>query len=115
MLLIYQIILLSLSAYFIGTRTLSFLKKEKNQSVYKILLTYLIWIGISLVSLFPAHVHPIIQFLGLGENYITLIFLVFVAIFVILFKILSIIERIEKNISDIVRKEALKDLLEKHK
>jgi hypothetical protein len=50
---------------------------------------------------------------GLGENLNTLIFIGFVAVFVMIFKIINIIERIEKNISEIVRKEALGHLEDK--
>ena len=74
------------------------------------MITLGIWLPVMLTALFPGIVIHIVSFLGLGKNFNTLIFIIFVGIFVFLFKLLSYIERLESNITEIVRKEALKDL-----
>ena len=107
---VYQITLIILSLYFITRHTRRFLQKEQNQSINKIMMTYIIWGGVIIISLFPKDMNGIMMKLGLGKNYDGLIFLVFIMIFLILYKILNIIENIERNISEIVRKEALKDI-----
>lgn len=107
---IYGIILGLISVLFLLTGILKFIRKEKNQSLFKLLATTIIWGGVFILSFFPNIAHIISVNLGLGENLNTLIFLGFVIIFFIIFKLLNQIEKMEHNISEIVRNEALEKL-----
>lgn len=107
---IYQIILGLLSLIFIINSIMKFVKKESVQTLFKLITTLAIWISIFSFAIFPRLSHAISMKLGLGENLNTLIFIGFVVIFIILFKPLNTLERIEQNISEIVRKEALSKL-----
>lgn len=92
---------------------MKFLSGRRNQTVFKFLANSTVWLAISLSSLFPSHVRIISQKLGFGESLNTFIFIGFIIVFVILFKLISIIERTERNISEIVRKEALSKISQK--
>ncbi|PIY69230.1 hypothetical protein COY90_01720 [Candidatus Roizmanbacteria bacterium CG_4_10_14_0_8_um_filter_39_9] len=105
-----QGVLVLISLFFLGNRIIKYIRKERTQTVFKLLLTLIIWGGILFTSLFPALVHAISRNIGLGENMNTLIFFGFVVVFVILFKLLSSFESLERQLTEIVRKEALKDL-----
>lgn len=107
---IYRIILGIISTFFLVERGLRFAKKERNQSFFKLLTTFVIWGSIFIFSFFPDIAHIISRNLGLGENLNTLIFSGFVFVFLIIFKLLDNIEKLERNISEIVRKEALREL-----
>ena len=89
---------------------LRYIKREQGQTFFKLAANIIIWGGILTFTLFPALAHSITLRLGFGENLNTLIFLGFVVIFLVTTKIVRVIERVERNISEIVRKEALSKL-----
>jgi len=94
----------------IATRIVRFVRKEQGQTFFKLLLTIIVWGGISYISLFPAHIRYLSRQFGFGENLNTFIFFGFVAVFVVLFRLMAVVEKLEKQITEIVRKNALKDL-----
>ena len=104
---IYQITLSLVAIVFILSSAFKYLKKEETQTLFKFFVSIVVWGLIFAFSLFPEMAHVISKKLGLGENLNTLIFTGFIAVFIIVFKLLSIIERLERNISEIVRKGAL--------
>ena len=99
-----------IALYAIVVRTGKFLRKEQGQTLFKLLLTLAVWGGISYISLFPAHIRSVSRSFGFGENLNTFIFFGFVGIVAILFRLLSIVEKLERQLTDIVSKNALKDL-----
>jgi hypothetical protein len=112
---VLKIILAFVAASFLLNSIIKFAKKEKSQTLFKLGASIVIWGGISMFALFPEITHQLSESLGMGENLNTLIFLGFVVIFMIVYKFIHTIEKIEKNISEIVRKEALRDLDKKIK
>lgn len=106
-----QIILALISLYFLLNRIIRFARKERTQTGFKLVVTLVVWGGVLFTSLFPVTVHTFSRSLGFGDNLNTLIFFGFVVVFIVIFKLLSSIEKLERGLTDIVRKEALKDLL----
>ncbi len=107
---IFQIALAVIALYFMTAGTAKFLKQEKSQTLFKFLVTIAVWGSIFVFSIVPSASHSLSRSLGLGDNLNTLIFIGFVILFMIVFKLLSVIERLERNISEIVRKKALEEL-----
>jgi len=105
-----SLILLIFSLYSIGERSIRFFRKEQNQSAFKLIATIFIWGGISYIAFFPIRVRQFSEKLGFGDNLNTLIFFGFIVVFFILFRLLSILEKNERLLTEIIRKEALKDL-----
>lgn len=105
-----SLILFIFSLYSIGDRLVRFIRKEQNQSVFKLIATIFIWGSISYIAFFPIQVRQFSERLGFGDNLNTLIFFGFIVVFFILFRLLSILEKNERLLTEIIRKEALKDL-----
>lgn len=110
---LFQIILALIAIFFLINGIFKFVKRKKGQTIFKLVITIAIWGIILVFSIYPEATRFLTKQLGLGENLNTLIFLGFVVVFIILFKMINIIERIERDISEIVRKEALKKINKK--
>ena len=110
---IFQIVVALVALAFIARGVSSFLQRKQSQTFFKALFSVVVWGGIFFAALFPDLAHIVSQRVGLGENLNTAIFLGFVVTFVALFKLLSLVERLERNVSDLVRHEALRKLHDK--
>lgn len=112
---IFRILVALISFSFFANGLFKFVSGQRSQTLFKLLTNSFVWIGIALFSLFPSQVHLISEDLGFGESLNTFIFIGFIIVFAILFKIINILERTEHHISEIVRKEALSKIIEKEK
>lgn len=111
--LIFRILVTIVSLSFFISGLMKFLRGRRSQTFFKFFTNSIIWIFIGLASAFPDNVHIISEKLGFGESLNTFIFIGFIIVFTILFKLINIIERTEHNISQIVRNEALSKINEK--
>lgn len=105
-----SLILLIFSLYSIIERIVRYIRREQNQSTFKLIATIFIWGGITYIAFFPIRVRQFSERLGFGDNLNTLIFFGFIVVFFVLFRLLSILEKNERLLTEIIRKEALKDL-----
>lgn len=107
---LFQFAIAAISLGFLASAWLKFIRREQRQTIFKLLTNNLVWFAILLFAIFPQITHIISARLGFGESLNTLIFIGFVFVFMILFKIITMIERVERNISEIVRNETLSKL-----
>ena len=112
LIIIFRFALAFLACLFIFSSFSKYLKRQKSQTIFKLLTNTIVWITIAVFAIFPKTTHTLSEKLGFGESLNTLIFIGFVFVFIILFKIINVIERTERNISEIVRKEALSKISE---
>ena len=106
----FQIVLIIVAGLFLFNGLWKFIKREQGQSVLKIIYTALIWGGVVFLAVFPDFLRTFSREHGLGESLNVFIFVGFILVFVAIFKLLGSIEKGERNITELVRKEALKDL-----
>jgi len=93
---------------FFGTE--KFIKGENTQSLLKYLVRLFVWGGMAIVALFPDLSDQLAKFIGIEDNINAVILSGFILVFLLIFKILSVVERIEQEISTLTRKQALEDL-----
>lgn len=110
---IIQLIISVISFFYILNSTLRFFRREKRHSFLKFITTVIVWLAILLISVFPKIFKYILSLLGLSGDINFIIFAGFIIVFILIFRLLSIIEGLERNITEIIRKEALKKLNEK--
>lgn len=107
---ILPFVILVFTLYSIVKRVIMFVKREPGQTIFKLLATIVVWGGLTFIAFFPTVVRQVSRDLGFGENLNTIIFFGFIVVFVLLFRILGILEKNERLLTEIIRKEALKDL-----
>ncbi len=108
-LLKFAIIIICL--YFMISRLVRYFRYEKSQTLFKLLATLTVWGTILILTIFPEISREISEKLGMGQNLNTLIFLGFVVTFIIIFRLLRTIETLESNLTEIVRKDALRNII----
>ena len=107
---LYQIIVLGVSFFMLYQGTANFFKGKSGQTPFKLLVRYIVWGGMIVVTFFPDITFLIAKSVGIIDNINAVILTGFLLIFLMIFKLLNAIERLEQNISELTRKEALKDL-----
>ena len=104
---LYQIIIVGISSVMLFQGTKEFFKRESGQTVLKLLVRIIVWGGMGIVAVYPNSTQIVARLLGIEQNINAVIITGFLLVYLIIFKLLSAIEKIEQNISELTRKEAL--------
>lgn len=110
----YQFIIVSLAAYMIVVGAQKYIQRQPGQSLLKLLVRLIVWGGMAVIALFPMLTNRLAEIIGLEGNINAVILTGFLLVFLLIFKILSVVERLEQNISDLTRKDALSGLPKNH-
>ncbi len=89
-----------------------YLKRETGQTFLKFAVRLIVWGGMGLVAVYPNSTMFFAKMIGIEGNINAVILTGFLLVFLLIFKLLSAIEKIEQNISELTRKEALGHLPE---
>lgn len=109
----YQIIVLVVSVVMLTQGVSRLVKNSSSQSFLKIATRLLIWCGMIVIAFFPSVTDVLAHFVGLEGNINAVILVGFLLIFLIIFRLMSIIERIERDISVLARREAINSFSDK--
>ena len=105
---LYQIIIVILSSIMVFQGFQKYIARESGQTLYKLLTRIVVWGGMALIASFPKITNSIAKFIGIEGNINAVILIGFLLIFLMIFKLLSAIERLEQDISKLTRKDSLK-------
>ena len=107
---IYQIIVVAVSVFMIFQGAQNFIKGKSGQTFYKLAIRIVVWGGMSLIAISPSFTNVLANLVGLQGNINAVILSGFILIFLMIFKLLSAIEKLEQGLSEVTRKEALKEI-----
>lgn len=110
---LYQIIVIAVAAIMIFQGIKNFLRGKSGQTLYKLSIRIIVWGGMVLIAVFPDFTNTLAEIIGLQGNINAVILTGFILIFLMIFKLLSAIEKLEQQMTEVTRKESLKDLNKK--
>ena len=107
---LYQIIIIAFSSVMIYQGFAKYFKKESGQTLYKLTIRIIVWGGMALIATFPKITNSIAEFIGIEGNINAVILIGFLLVFLMIFKLLSAIERLESQVTTITRQNSLKKI-----
>ena len=102
---LYQIIIVAVSSVMLFQGTKEFIKRESGQTFLKFSVRLVVWGGMVLIAVYPNSMLYISRILGFKDNMNAVVILGFLLIFILIFRLLRAIERIEQNISKLSQQE----------
>lgn len=106
---LYQVVVVAVSSVMLFQGIKEFVKRETGQTVLKLLIRIMIWGGMALIAIYPNFSYYLSKLIGIEDNINAVILTGFLFVFLIIFKLLSAIENLEQNVSELTRKRALND------
>jgi len=107
---LYQLVIVIISVFMILQGIRNYMKGKSGQTIYKVMLRIIVWGGMSFIAVFPYFTNTLAGIVGLEGNINAVILTGFILVFLMIFKLLSAIEKLEQNISELTRKESLKEI-----
>jgi len=107
---LYQIIAVSISIVMIYIGISNFVQRKAGQTLFKLIIRLIIWGGVAVIALFPQITNIVANAIGMKGNINAVILISIIFILLMIFKLLSAIENLERQVSDIVRAMALRDI-----
>lgn len=106
---LYQIVVVAISSVMLFQGIKEFAKREAGQTLLKLLVRLTIWGGMALIAVYPDSTYKFSAIVGIDDNITAVVVTGFIFVFLIIFKLLSAIEKLEQNVSELTRRESLKE------
>lgn len=107
---LYQVAVILISSFMIYQGLERFFKRQKQQTFLKLLVRLIVWGGMIVIVIYPKASMGLAEFIGIEGNINAVILVGFILIFLIIFKLLSAIERLEQSITILTREDSLKKI-----
>jgi hypothetical protein len=107
---LYQIIVITISSIMLFLGAKDYIKRESGQTFIKFFVRLVVWGGMGTIAIYPNATIIFARILGMEDNFNAVVIIGFLLVFLLIFKLLSAIEKIEQNLTELTRKEALSHL-----
>lgn len=104
---LYQIVILVLAGFMIYQGVSNFFKGKDHQTILKVGIRLIVWGGMVMIVLFPNFSNILAKIIGIQGNINAVILTGFILVFLMIFKLLSAIERLEQQVTIITRQKTL--------
>ena len=110
---LYQVVVVAISSVMLFQGIKEFVKRESGQTVLKLMVRILVWGGMAVIAVYPDISYKFSKMVGIEDNITAVIVTGFVFVFLIIFKLLSAIEKLEQNVSELTRRDSLREAHER--
>jgi hypothetical protein len=107
---LYQIIIVAFAAIMIGKGLQNYISKAPGQTFLKLFVRLVIWGGMATVVIFPNVSNTLAALMGIQGNINAVILAGFLLVFLMIFKLLSAIEKLEQQLTALTRQKTLDQL-----
>lgn len=107
---LYQVAVVTVSCIMLFQGIKNFKRGKPGHTLLKLMVRVVVWAGMALTAISPEFTIMAARIIGIENNINAVILTGFLFVFLMMFKLLSAIERIEQNITELTRKEALKEI-----
>lgn len=107
---LYQIVILILAGSMLYQGMSNYIKGKNHQTILKLGVRVVVWGGMAVIVLFPNFSNTLAELIGIQGNINAVILTGFILVFLMIFKLLSAIERLEQQVTLFTREDALKNL-----
>ena len=105
---LYQVVILILAGFMMYQGVSDFLKGKNHQTMLKIGVRIVVWGGMAIIVLFPNFSNVLAELIGIQGNINAVILTGFILVFLMIFKLLSAIERLEQQVTLFTRQDAIR-------
>ncbi|MCG6930412.1 MAG: DUF2304 domain-containing protein [Desulfofustis sp.] len=110
---LYQVVVVAISSVMLFQGIKEFVKRESGQTILKLLVRLIVWGGMAVIAIYPNISYKFSKIVGIEDNITAVIVTGFVFVFLIIFKLLSAIEKLEQNVSELTRRDSLREAHER--
>lgn len=107
---LYQIIIVGFAFIMLFQGFKNYFGGTGSQTFLKLFVRIIVWGGMALVVTFPNVSNTLAKLIGIEGNINAVILAGFLLVFLMLFKLLSAIEKLEQQLTTLTRQDSLKDL-----
>lgn len=107
---LYQIVILIIALSMLSQGVMKYFKHQSGQTIIKLAVRIIVWGGMAIVVAFPGISNSLATIIGIKGNINAVILTGFLLVFLMMFKLLAAIERLEQQITTITRNQALSDI-----